>query len=459
MLADEVSRFVAGTQFESLPPEVVAKSKGHILDTLGVLLAATTEPLMNVLVGLLDDLGTGGVATILGNGRKTSATNAALVNGILTHGLDYDDSSWRLIGHPSAVVLPAALAVAETRQCSGSELIAAYVVGTEVACKIGFAAEPELYEAGWHATGVVGVFGATAASAYLLRLTEEQISTALGIAASLACGLRQNFGSLTKPFHAGAAAQHGVLAALLAKNGLTSNLASLEGKAGFFHNFTAGKKKVESLAFGAPFDVLDPGFFVKPFPSCAATHTGIEATLNLVHRYQLHPAQIKKIQAGAGPVGPIMLVHHQPKTGFEGKFSMPFVIAVAIKDGKVGLESFTDANANHPLVRELITKTEFFVDPRFAQKTIDEAPASITITTTDGRVLTESIEDPIGSPARPMNMEALKLKFRDCIKKQLTPEMGDRALELLADLEHLSDIGELVQTLTPLAKVQIRGNC
>ncbi len=456
-MAQEIGGFVLNTKFDSLGSELVRKAKSHVLDTLGVLIAASADPLMRILDGFLNDMGRAEGATILGSGRKTSVSNAALVNGILAHGLDYDDSSWRLIGHPSAAVLPAILAIGEQKKSSGRDLLCAYLLGTEVSCKIGQAAEPELYEAGWHATGAVGVLGATAASGYLLQLTEAQLANGLGIAASLASGLRQNFGSLTKPFHAGAAAQHGVIAALLAKNGYTSNSASLEGKAGFFHNFTNGKKNIESLELGSPFDMQYPGFFVKPFPSCAATHTAIEATLNVVHRHKLQPAQVRTIQVGAGPVGPIMLVHRQPNTGFEGKFSMPFVVAMAIRDGKVGLESFTDENAQHPLTRELIAKTEFFVDPNFAGRSIDEAPANITITTNAGQVLTESIEDPLGSRTRPMTAEALTLKFRDCAKRQLPPDRIDRALELLNKFEELRDISQLIQTLVADKKLLYSG--
>jgi 2-methylcitrate dehydratase PrpD len=453
-LAQEISTFVTDTDFDSLGSELIEKGKEHVLDTLGVLVAASADSLMGILDGFLTDLGPGNQATILGAGRRTSVVNAALVNGILAHGLDYDDSSWRLIGHPSAAVLPAVLAIGEHQKKSGRDLLCAYLLGTEVSCKLGQAAEPELYEAGWHATGVVGVLGATAASAYLLRLTEAQLSMALGIGASLACGLRQNFGSLTKPFHAGAAAQHGVMAALLAKNGFTSNPDSLEGKSGFFHNFTAGKKSVQPIRFGSPFDILTPGFFIKPYPSCAATHTAIEAALDLVHRYKIQPENVRKVQVGSGPVGPIMLVHRQPNTGFEGKFSMPFVVAMAIKDGKVGLESFTDENANHSLVRQLINKTEFYVDPKFAKRTIDEAPANVTITTTDGQKLAEAIEDPLGSPTRPLSGEALKSKFRDCLKRRVTSGNIDRAIELLAALEELPDVSKLIRALVPATKAQ-----
>ena len=452
--AQDVCTFILNNDFDSLGAELIERAKEHVLDTLGVLVAASAEPLMGILDGFLTDLGPGDGATILGTGRRTSVVNAALVNGILAHGLDYDDSSWRLIGHPSAAVLPALLAIGERQKSSGRELLCAYVLGTEVSCKIGQAAEPELYEAGWHATGVVGVLGATAASAYLLHLTEAQLGMALGIAASLACGLRQNFGSLTKPFHAGAAAQHGVVAALLAKHGFTSNPNSLEGKAGFVHNFTGGKRTVGSLNLGSPFDMLDPGFFVKPFPSCAATHTAIEATINLVHRHNLRPENIHKVQFGSGPVGPIMLVHRQPNTGFEGKFSMPFVIAMAIKDGSVGLDTFTDENAKHPLVRQLITQTEFYVDPMFTEKKIDEAPANILIATNDGQVLKECIEDPLGNPTRPMTAEALRLKFKDCVVRRLSLESIDKVLEILTKLEDLREVGQLIQTLAPATQAQ-----
>jgi 2-methylcitrate dehydratase PrpD len=455
-LAQNISAFVLNTDFDSFGNELVEKAKEHVLDTLGVLVAASADSLMGILDGFLTDLGPSDGATILGVGKRTSVTNAALVNGILAHGLDYDDSSWRLIGHPSAAVLPAVLAIGEQQKSSGRDLLCAYVLGTEVSCKVGQAAEPELYEEGWHATGVVGVLGATTASAYLLHLTEAQLVNALGIAASLACGLRQNFGSLTKPFHAGAAAHHGIIAALLAKNGFTSNSTSLEGKAGFFHNFTGGRKSVESLSLGSPFDMLDPGFFVKPFPSCAATHTAIEATLNLVVRHKLQPADIQKVYVGSGPVGPIMLVHRQPKTGFEGKFSMPFVVAMAIKNGRIGFESFTDENANHSLVRQLIAKTEFCVDPKFAGRPIDKAPAAITITTTDGQVLTEFIEDPLGSPTRPMTGDVLKLKVRDCFERRLTSESIDSAIELLDTLEALPDVSQLIQTLVFTTKTEKR---
>src|SRR5271169_5991639 len=168
MLAGDISRFVTDTRFSSLPPDVVARAKGHILDTLGVLVTASAEPMMGILDGFVTDLGPSDEATILGTGRRTSVANAALVNGILAHGLDYDDSSWRLIGHPSAGVLPAVLAIGERQKSTGRDLLCAYVLGTEVTCKVGLAAEPELYEGGWHATGVVGVLGATVASAYLL---------------------------------------------------------------------------------------------------------------------------------------------------------------------------------------------------------------------------------------------------------------------------------------------------
>ncbi|MDL2280921.1 MmgE/PrpD family protein [Selenomonadales bacterium OttesenSCG-928-I06] len=450
-LAENVARFSQNVTYESLPEAVKAKAKGHILDTIGVLIAATDDNLMNILAGFLDDLGSGSNdATILGNGRKTEVSTAALINGTLSHGLDYDDSSWKLIGHPSAAVLPAVLALAEKLNSSGKDILTAYVVGVEVLCKLGAKAEPNLYQAGWHATGVAGVLGATVASTYLLKLTEAQTSTALGIAASMAAGLRQNFGTLTKPFHAGAAARNGITAALLAKNGFTSNLSSLEGAAGFFHNFATGTETSSSdLNFGAPYDVDDPGFFVKPFPCCAATHTGIEATLNLVNKYDLKPENVAKVSIGSGPVGPIMLVYHQPNAGFEGKFSMPFTAAMAIKYREVGLNCFTDANVNDPVVKNIIANTEFGPDPKFADRSIDEAPAIVTITTTDGKEYTECVEEPLGSPKNPMSTEDLCNKFKDCAKVCLSENQINEAINLLLNLENVKTYEELLKTLVP----------
>ncbi|MCL6449500.1 MAG: MmgE/PrpD family protein [Armatimonadetes bacterium] len=448
-LSQEVSRFVVGRQFEDLPEKAVSKAKQHIMDTLGVLIAAVKDPVVDVIKKYLEEVGGDSRCTVMGTSIKTSLSNAALVNGILAHALDYDDSSWRLIGHPSAAVLPAVFAVGETRHSSGKDVITAYLLGTEVSCKLGLAAEPQLYEAGWHATGVVGVLGATAASGYLLRLTEEQLTNALGIAASLAGGLRQNIGSMTKPFHAGAAAQHGVTAALLARHGFTSSVASLDGKWGFFRNFTCGEREGRFPSPGDPFDILEPGFFIKPYPSCAATHTAIDAMLSLVEEHGFTDEQVARIEVGSGPAGPLMLFHNQPRRGSEGKFSMPFVLAMAVIERKVGLETFLDSKVNEPRVLNLIEKTRFYVAPEFANISIDEAPAIVKVSLKDGRELVKQLKEPLGSPLNPMSQAQLIEKYKDCTYGVLAAGKVERSLAMLAELDALENIELLINELVP----------
>jgi 2-methylcitrate dehydratase PrpD len=446
--AYDVANFVVNDASVKIGEKHIQRAMEHILDTIGVGLAGNTDPIAVSLLAYTDGLGERGTHTILGNATFTTLLNAAFVNGVLSHALDYDDSSWRLIGHPSAVVLPSVLSAAESLDCSGSELLTAYLIGTEVSCKMGAAAEPELYHAGWHATSVIGVLGAAAGVGYLLGLNLNQMIHALGIAASSASGLRQNFGSMTKPFHAGIAARNGANAAYLAKYGFTSNKDALEGKTGFFANFTK-KQPMLKERLGEPFDLLQPGLFVKPYPSCAATHTAIDAILSLVREYSIQAEQIDSIYAGCGPVGPIMLVHQRPQKSTEGKFSMPFVLAAAVSDGEVGLDTFTDEKLNNPTIRGLMEKVEFCVDEEFQARGMEEAPAFIQIKLKDGRILERKREFAAGSPEYPLSSEDLIGKYRDCAGRVLNPDRVERSLEKILSLASLQYISSLTKELRP----------
>lgn len=444
----EISNFIKSLTFASIEQGVIEKAKMHIIDTLGVIIAGTEDKIFGTIKNLITELSKEETCSIIGTNIKASLLVAALSNGILAHALDYDDSSWRMIGHPSAAVLPAVLSLGEYVSASGAEVISAYLVGTEVACKLGVAAEPSLYEAGWHATGVLGVLGAASACCYLLKLPEEKIENALGIAASLACGIRQNMGTMTKPLHAGAAAHNGLLAALLAKSGFEASSQALEGRWGFFENFTRGEKEGSLISPGQPFDIYEPGFFIKPYPSCAATHTAIDAMLSLVREYGITHEQIESIEVGTGPVGPIMLFRHRPERGTEGKFSMPFVMAVSAVDGKVTIDSFKDEKLGDPRIRRIIERTKMYVAEEFADKSIDEAPAIVKVVLADGREYVKKVIHPLGSPQNPMTVEQVVEKYRDCTLRALPPRQVERSLEMLWKLEQLPDIRELIKDLT-----------
>ncbi|MDN5346902.1 MAG: hypothetical protein PWP65_466 [Clostridia bacterium] len=430
------------------PAEALDRAKFHIIDTIGVMLAGSRDEVGRAIKTYLEQIGSAGKSTVLGWGLKAPPPEAVLANATLAHALDYDDSSWRLIGHPSAVVLPAALAAAEMVGASGAKLLRAYLIGTEISCKLGVLAEPELYENGWHATSIVGVFGATCACAYLFGLDREQIIHALGMAASSASGLRQNFGTMTKPLHAGLAARGGVTAALLALNGFTASHEALCGKWGFFANF-AGKKDADAaqLNLGQPWDILEPGFSVKLYPSCAASHTAIDAVLELKNEYGFTAGDVVRVEVGGGPVGPMMLFHRRPAKGTEGKFCMPFLISVAIIEGRVGLDAFSDACVNNPAVQSLMEKVEFGVDPQFVSRSIDDAPALVKVHLRDGRELSRLVEQPRGSPTEPLGREDFIAKYRDCAERVLPAEKVESSLGLILNLEEVNDLGTLIGEL------------
>lgn len=430
--------------------ELKEKAKEHILDTLGVAVAAQRDGIAEVLKKYLNMNKGSDQCHIIGSNIKANLTDAAFVNGILAHGLDFDDSSWKLIGHPSAVVLPAVLAVGENFNISGRKILIAYIVGVEVSCKVGGCVEPDLYDKGFHATGVIGVIGATAAVSYLIDLDIKQFLHALGIAASSSSGVRQNFGTMTKPFHAGNAASSAVRAAIMAKSGFTSAKDSLTGKYGLF-NVAAKGFNIDKMGgqFGKPFEILDPGLFVKPYPSCAATHTAIDAMLELVNKYDFNHNQVKKIKAGTGPVAPIMLIHHNPVRGIEGKFCLEYVLAAAVIDRKIGIDSFTDNMVNRKEVKDLIKKTEIYIHPDFKKCSINEAPSDLEIELSGFRNLHVRKELPKGNPLNPLSREELVQKYKDCTGRVLQEHQVDNSIEQIFKLEDIRDINSVFKNLTP----------
>lgn len=445
----EIARFVTQHAERLIAENVVEQAKRHILDTVGVILAGHTDPMSKVLLHFLDEIEDDGRYTVPGVSRTVSLTQAAFVNGVLSHALDYDDSSWRLIGHPSAVVLPAVMAVAEKWDVSGLELIKAYIIGTEVSCKIGAWVNPRLYEQGWHATSVVGVFGAAAGAGYLLKLNEDQMVHALGIAASSAGGVRRNFGTMTKPYHAGMAARNGLLAAWLAREGYQASPDALDGKMGYFTNYLHLDQVHEpaEFQFGKPFDVVSPGFFVKPYPSCAATHTAIDAALALVRTHAVNVEEIVRVDVGASPVVPLMLIHPRPKAPTEGKFSMPFVVAAALRDRKVDLDTFTERKIRDPGLQALMEKVNVFVDEEFEPLDITQSPVKIAVHLKDGRVYRERIDFPSGSPKNPMSLQALVDKFRNCAESVWDVRQIERVQSLLLELDRVPRVSELFRVL------------
>ncbi len=306
-----------------------------------------------------------GEAGVICKAFQTSADLAAWVNGTASHALDYDDTFANEAGfnfHPTVTLLSAVLALGEKMKASGREILAAYIVGIETETRIGAAIGRITSETGWHPTPVVGTIGAAAASANMLRLNAEQSLMALGIASSLAGGLLQNFGTMTKPLHAGNSARNGVVAALLAQNGFTGNESIMEGNLGFCSMFTAGKvngleNKEEDL--GKTWRIVTPGMSTKPYPCCRSTHSSIDASLHLRNVQGVDPGKIVKIVCKTSPTHTRLARFHKPKSAYEGKFSIPYCIAAALLRGKVLLEDFTEERVAAPEAQALLSKVEF----------------------------------------------------------------------------------------------------
>ena len=360
-----VAEFIVKSRWEDCPPEAVEAARRAILDCLGVMLAGSVEPPARIIQRIAR-----------GGGRRarwppwsapaarTGAVWAALANGTAAHALDYDDTNFAMMGHPSAPVLSAALAAGELALADGRSLVHAFLLGFEVETTLAEVVNPPHYYRGWHATCTLGTLGAAAAAARLLGLDAAQTRVALAVAASQASGLKENFGTMTKPFHAGHAARSGVLAALMAREGWTASEQALEGPQGFFAVLGAGDLHLEHLAtLGRPWKILTTGVAVKPYPSCACTHSIIDGARELRERHRLRPDDISEVTVGVHASVPNILIHDQPRTGLEAKFSGVYSAAAALVEEHLGIQTFTDAKVQDPAIRGLMSRVKMVVDP------------------------------------------------------------------------------------------------
>jgi 2-methylcitrate dehydratase PrpD len=381
-------------------------------------------------------------------GIKTSTPYAALGNGIIAHVLDFDDYEVPSMAHPSVAVLPAVLAVGERLNAPGSVCLESYLAGMEVISKVGLGISPDHYDKGWHATGTLGTLGAAAASSRLLRLDSGKVRMALGLAASTSSGLRANFGSMTKSFHAGHAARNGVESASLAMQGFTANKEVLESDLGFCDLFTEGKnydlqKIVEGL--GAPFSILSPGVGKKPYPSCAATHSFVDGILDLVKRYDIQAEEVDSVECGIFYRHPQQLIHSNPQTGLEGKFSLEFCIALALVERRVSIRQFTDSKVKEPKIQELIRKIKKEVTEEAGGKGTPYPTAIFTVHMKDGKTYPCRVQTRKGSPAYPLSAGEIKDKFMECAQLNYSANQSRRILEAVMDIEKAADIGNVIQ--------------
>jgi 2-methylcitrate dehydratase PrpD len=459
-LTHYVSDFVVQTKFSDLPPEVLELGKKSILDGLGLALAGSGSQLGQLSGRYLDSLGLSrNDATIIGSSKKAPVRFAAFANAVGIHADDYDDTQlavapdrvYGLLTHPTAPCLPAALAVAESRGISGRDLLLAYHVGVEVECKIAEAIAPRHYEDGFHSTGTCGPFASAAAAAKLYGFNAEQCARALGIAASESAGLRENFGTMTKPFHAGRAAESGIVAADFAAIGWTASDEILEAPRGFFKAAGGGwDPNAIQNKLGKPWTFADPGVSIKPFPSGSLSHPAMTEMMLLIRKNDIQPGQVVGVDVGTNKNMPNALIHHKPQDALQGKFSMEFCMAVLLLYRKAGLNEFTDEVVRRPEVQSMIERVHFGVNEEAERAGYNKMTSILDIHLKDGRTISGRTDFAKGSPADQMSLDEVAAKFLDCAAFAKWPKQKATGIvESVKKLETLPD----VRSLTALCRV------
>lgn len=444
MITERFAEFVVEWPQSDIPEGVVAAGADAFIDVLGAALAGGAEPASRIALRVTrtEDAGE---AAVWGQRLRTSAEDAAFLNGIQGHALDFDDSALNMRGHASTVMLPAALAAGQAVGASGRAVMEAYGVGLEIALRVSKALGEQHYLGGWHATGTAGLFGAVSAAGRLFRLNRKQQQMAFGIAASQLAAMARNLGTMTKPFHAGNAARCGVFSARLAAEGFTADANIFEGHQNVLTVYGApdsvvGKAALDSL--GATWELETPGLYVKRWPCCYAIHRPLAVLQRILTENGLSPGDVESIEIGFLPQADAPLKYRSANTGLEGKFSVECVLALFLLDGKIGLSSFTDENVTRTSVRELASRVKRFTIESEGVFSGLAGHTDIIVHTKRGRFTLREDRTP-GSPDWPLTSQERNDKFLDCASVVMT---ADRAKSLLAaarNLRHESDVGRL----------------
>jgi 2-methylcitrate dehydratase PrpD len=451
-VATRWGEFAADATLSKFPDLARVRAIDAITDVVGCIRAGSPEPACQKLLRVLPNSGAQTEAAntlMIGASRFASPVDAALYNGTTAHALDYDDITHPAYAHPSAVLVPALWSAASLCRPSGADFIAAYVVGIEVFGKLGRALNTAHYIRGWHATATLGALAAALAAGKLLGLDAGRLALSMNIAASSASGVRANFGSMVKPLHAGLAARNGVLAALLAREEFSAAPHALEQPYGYLSLFEgeSGYRIEPMLTPGEDLEIAtDHGLALKPYPSCGATHTGIEAAIILRDRFSIDA--IRSVRAGITELALNPLIHHRPTTPLEAKFNLQFCLAAALSEGCVNLRTFTEHALASSVIDRLSSLVEVEVDERVAHGT--EFPTVLTIETADGERHEHLEMEAIGKPSRWFSTQQLHDKFTDCINSVPGFSRGADLFDRLQNLDQISAVRGLVQELHAL---------
>lgn len=450
-LATSLAEMLAQIDMAALSVRARTVAVAGIIDTVGVTLLGSAEPAARVLAhALAPAASASGTSLQFGTHRRIGTLDAALINGTASHAADYDDMARAMGGHPSVTLVPVILALGEELDASGRDVLEAYIVGFEAACRMGRMVNPHHYEHGWHPTSTLGVFGAAAAAARMLSLDVAQTATALCIAASMASGVKANFGTMTKPLHVGHCARNGLLAAKLAHGGFTSNPAAFEHPQGFLAAYD-GLTHVhpERLAdhWGELLEVEQPSVGLKQFPCCGSTHPAVRAMLDLASQ-GLRADDVASIEI---MVNAQRLPHTNnpfPTSALGAKFSLQYVAARALVDGAVRLRHFEGESHLDPRVQTLLSKTSVAPYPATTDGRNNEFAADIVVVTHDGRRMAAHAPHALGRGGDDAMSTAEQLeKFTDCASRVLPPTQVKRAFDALQTIEQFHSIRDITSLL------------
>jgi 2-methylcitrate dehydratase PrpD len=450
-LATQIAERIHALRYEDISPAALDWTASAFVDTVGCTLAGIVEEGPQILLRVPGVAAAPGPALIHGTERRTSVLDAALVNGVASHALDYDDVAGSMGGHPSAMLVPALIPLGEMLGSSGRDLVTAYVVGFETACRIGRGVHHHHYEKGWHPTATLGIFGTVAGAVRLLRLPVPQIAVALGMAASFAAGLKANFGTMTKPLHVGHGIRDGVFAALMAREGFTASAGALEHKQGFLDVFNGPGTYDTGRILGGWYDPIecggagDPG--LKPYPCCGSTHPSIGRMIDLAKRHDLTPERVARI---------IVLPHARrlphtnnpdPRSPLAAKFSIQYCVARALVDRSVKLSDFEGDAPYDPIVRGLMQRLEARPHPHMPE----DLGTEVIVETTDGQRFASRLDDyPSRGPAGdPMSHAELWTKFADCAGRSLNRSGLSAVFDTLMGIASLPSVHDLTALLQP----------
>lgn len=456
-MTDAVVQFILETDDAAIPEEVKVLHRRCFIDGAGLMVAGSTEKSGRIIQQYLKENGGSPEARILGTGMTVPAHSAAFANGVAGHSMDYDDTQlaahpdriYGLLTHPTITVMAASFAVAEALGVSGAELMAAFAVGFEVECKVAEAIKPEHYIRGFHTTGTVGAIGAAAACAKLMGLEEHELRMCLGIVCSESAGLRANFGTMTKPFHCGRAAENGVVAARLAAGGFTADPAALDGPWGFFQIMGGGADADYLIGkLGSPWTVLDPGVSIKPYPCGSLSHPSMDAMRDLILEHGIKNEDVKVARLGTTQRVLEPLRYDDPQNELEAKFSMKYSLGILLHTGgKGGIAQYHDEVVNDPAVKETLKKIEPFVDDEIEAMGYDLIRSKVTIEMLDGTVHEKFTDTSRGTPKRPMDREELYEKFTECCELVYAEDQIARAEAMLYKVDKLESVYPLIELL------------